>query len=149
MREGGNERMSDTFPSPFHKGEGQGGGFPSFSPSLLASKPPVSHEMPAYGVNDVERVLQMSRGTIRSLIKAGFVSPARGPRREYLFSFQDLIVLRTARALNAAKVPPRRITLSLKQLREHLPEQIPLSGLSIRAVGNRVVVQDGSHRWQA
>jgi tetratricopeptide (TPR) repeat protein len=105
--------------------------------------------MPAYGVADVERVLQMSRGTIRSLIKAGFVSPARGPRREYLFSFQDLIVLRTARALNAAKVPPRRITRSLKQLREHLPEQIPLSGLSIRAVGDRVVVQEGAKRWQA
>lgn len=105
--------------------------------------------MPAYGVSDVERVLQMSRGTIRSLIKAGFVSPARGPRREYLFSFQDLIVLRTARALNAAKVPPRRITRSLKQLREHLPEQMPLSGLSIRAVGDRVVVQEGSRRWQA
>jgi tetratricopeptide (TPR) repeat protein len=105
--------------------------------------------MPAYGVSDVERVLQMSRGTIRSLIKAGFVSPARGPRREYLFSFQDLIVLRTARALNAAKVPPRRITRSLKQLREHLPEQMPLSGLSIRAVGDRVVVQEGARRWQA
>jgi tetratricopeptide (TPR) repeat protein len=105
--------------------------------------------MPAYGVNDVERVLQMSRGAIRSLIKAGFVSPARGPRREYLFSFQDLIVLRTARALNAAKVPPRRITLSLKQLRDHLPEQVPLSGLSIRAVGDRVVVQEGNRRWQA
>jgi tetratricopeptide (TPR) repeat protein len=105
--------------------------------------------MPSYGVNDVERVLQMSRGTIRSLIKAGFVSPARGPRREYLFSFQDLIILRTARALNAAKVSPRRITRSLKQLREHLPEQIPLSGLSIRAVGDRVVVQEGSKRWQA
>jgi len=104
--------------------------------------------MPAYGVSDVERVLQMSRGTIRSLIKAGFVSPARGPRREYLFSFQDLIVLRTARALNAAKVPPRRITHSLKQLRAHLAEQIPLSGLSIRAVGDRVVVQEGAARWQ-
>ena len=104
--------------------------------------------MPAYGVSDVERVLQMSRGTIRSLIKAGFVSPARGPRREYLFSFQDLIVLRTARALNAAKVPPRRITRSLKQLREHLPDQMPLSGLSIRAVGDRVVVQEGARRWQ-
>ena len=104
--------------------------------------------MPAYGVADVERVLQMSRGTIRSFIKAGFVSPARGPRREYLFSFQDLIVLRTARALNAAQVPSRRITSSLKQLRRHLPEQIPLSGLSIRAVGDRVVVQEGSQRWQ-
>jgi tetratricopeptide (TPR) repeat protein len=105
--------------------------------------------MPAYGVSDVERVLQMSRGTIRSLIKAGFVSPARGPHREYLFSFQDLIVLRTARALNAAKVSPRRITHSLKQLRERLPAQVPLSGLTICAVGDRVVVQEGSRRWQA
>src|SRR5689334_880716 len=105
--------------------------------------------MPSYGVADVERVLQMSRGTIRSLIKAGFVSPARGPRREYLFSFQDLIVLRTARALNAAHVPPRRITRSLKQLRDRLPDQVPLSGLSIRAVGDHVVVQEGGARWQA
>ena len=105
--------------------------------------------MPAYGVADVERVLQMSRGTIRSLIRAGFVSPARGPRREYLFSFQDLIVLRTARALNAANVPSRHITRSLKQLRRHLPDQVPLSGLSIRAVGDRVVVQEGERRWQA
>src|SRR5689334_8823544 len=105
--------------------------------------------MPSYGVADVERVLQMSRGTIRSLIRAGFVSPARGPRREYLFSFQDLIVLRTARALNAANVPSRHITRSLKQLRSHLPDQVPLSGLSIRAVGDRVVVQEGKRRWQA
>lgn len=108
-----------------------------------------SSPAPAYGVADVERVLQMSRATILSLVKAGFVSPARGPRREYLFSFQDLIVLRTARALNAAKVPPRRITRSLKQLRDHLPERMPLSGLSIRAVGDRVVVQEGARRWQA
>jgi tetratricopeptide (TPR) repeat protein len=105
--------------------------------------------MPSYGVADVERVLQMSRGTIRSLIKAGFVSPARGPRREYLFTFQDLILLRTARALNAAHVPPRRITRSLKQLRQRLPAQVPLSGLSIRAVADHVVVQEGGARWQA
>lgn len=112
-------------------------------PSSTTSAP-----APAYGVADVERVLQMSRASILGLVKAGFVSPARGPRREYLFSFQDLIVLRTARALNAAKVPPRRITRSLKQLRDHLPERMPLSGLSIRAVGDRVVVQEGARRWQ-
>jgi tetratricopeptide (TPR) repeat protein len=105
--------------------------------------------MADYGVRDVERVLQISRSTILGLIKAGFVSPVRGSRGEYRFSFQDLIVLRTARALSAAKVSPRRITRSLKELRRHLPEQMPLSGLSIRAVGDRVVVQEGSRRWQA
>ena len=105
--------------------------------------------MREYGVREVERVLQISRSTILGLIKAGFVSPTRGPRREYLFSFQDLIVLRTARALTAAQVSPRRITRSLKELRRHLPSAMPLSGLSIRAVGDRVVVQEGNQRWQA
>jgi hypothetical protein len=50
-------------------------------------------------VRDVERVLQLSPAVTRSLIRAGFVNPERGPRREFRFSFQDLIVLRTARAL--------------------------------------------------
>src|SRR5262249_51054634 len=79
-------------------------------------------------------------------IKAGFVKPARGARREYLFSFQDLIVLRTARALIDAKIPAKRIHSSLESLRRELPESLPLSGLSISAVGDHVVVRDGEAR---
>jgi len=105
--------------------------------------------MHQYGVRDVERLLNLSRSTIQSLVKAGFVSPARGPRRSLLFSFQDLIVLRTAQALAAANVPARRITKSLKQLRRQLPATLPLSGLSIGAVADRVVVKEGTSRWQA
>jgi tetratricopeptide (TPR) repeat protein len=102
-----------------------------------------------YGVRDVERLLHLSRGTIRSLIAAGFVAPARGPRGAFQFSFQDLIVLRTARALVDAQVPRRRITRSLRELRRHLPDAMPLSGLSIGAVADRVVVREGGSRWQA
>jgi DNA-binding transcriptional MerR regulator len=105
--------------------------------------------MPSYSVQDVERVLHLSRSTIRGLVDAGFVNPERGARREYRFSFQDMIVMRTARALIEAKVPRKRIRHSLEDLREHLPQTIPLSGLSICAVGDRVVVRDGKHRWQA
>ncbi len=105
--------------------------------------------MHPYGVRDVEKLLHVPRSTIRSLIKAGFVSPERGPRKNWLFSFQDLIVLRTAQALAAAKVPPRRITQSLKELRRQLPDSVPLSGLSICAVADRVVVKEGGSRWQA
>jgi tetratricopeptide (TPR) repeat protein len=102
-----------------------------------------------YGVRDVEKLLRLPRSTIRGLIKAGFVSPARGPRNALLFSFQDLIVLRTARGLVEAKLSPKRITRSLKQLRRLLPDAVPLSGLRICAVGDRVVVQEGDARWQA
>ena len=77
--------------------------------------------MHPYCVRDVERLLQLSPSTIRALVARGFVRPARGPRREFRFSFQDLIVLRTARALALAKVPQRRISRSLSELRRHLP----------------------------
>ncbi|MHB8813839.1 MAG: tetratricopeptide repeat protein, partial [Steroidobacteraceae bacterium] len=35
------------------------------------------------------------------------------------------------------------------QLRERLPEAVPLSGLAICAVGDRVVVREGANHWQA
>jgi tetratricopeptide (TPR) repeat protein len=103
--------------------------------------------MQSYSVRDVERVLRLPRSTIQGLIRSGFVQPTRGPRREYRFSFRDLIVLRTARALAQAKVPPRRIRRALEDLRRNLPDTAPLSGLSIRAIGDRVVVREGkAHR---
>jgi hypothetical protein len=105
--------------------------------------------MHRYGMGVVERLLRLPRSTIRALIQAGFVAPARGPRGAWRFSFQDLVVLRTAQALAAAKVPRRRITRSVKDLRRHLPESMPLSGLSICAVADRVVVKEGGGRWQA
>jgi tetratricopeptide (TPR) repeat protein len=105
--------------------------------------------MQRYGVREVEKLLRLPRSAIRSLIEAGFVSPERGPRKAWLFSFQDLIALRTAQALVAANVPRRRITRSVRELRRHLPQSMPLSGLSICAVADRVVVREGGRHWQA
>ncbi|MGB6604856.1 MAG: tetratricopeptide repeat protein [Steroidobacteraceae bacterium] len=105
--------------------------------------------MPSYSVRDVERVLHLSAATTRGLIRAGFVSPTRGAKREYRFSFQDLIVLRTARALIQANVPRQRIRRSLESLKRELPESMPLSGLAICAVGDRVVVREGDNHRQA
>ncbi len=105
--------------------------------------------MRSYSVRDVQRVLRLSPAVTRGLIRAGFVKPGRGPRRAYRLSFQDLIVLRTARALIDARIPAKRIRRSLERLRRDLPASLPLSGLAISAVGDRVVVRDGETRWQA
>ena len=105
--------------------------------------------MQRFGVREVEKLLRLPRRTIHGLVRAGFVSPERGPRQSYRFSFQDLIVLRTAQALAAANVPAKRIARSLRELRRSLPQSMPLSGLSIGAVGDRVVVKEGASRWQA
>jgi tetratricopeptide (TPR) repeat protein len=104
--------------------------------------------MQTYGVREVEKLLGLPRSTIRALVGAGFVAPARGARNAWQFSFQDLVVLRTAQALVAANVPQRRITRSVKELRRRLPDTMPLSGLSISAVADRVVVKEGARQWQ-
>ena len=105
--------------------------------------------MGQYGVHEAAKVLGLAPATIRALVRAGFVSPARGPRNALRFSFQDLIVLRTAQALAAARIPARRVARSLKELRRRLPDSMPLSGLSISADGDKVVVREGRGRWQA
>ena len=105
--------------------------------------------MHSYGLRDVEKLLRLPRNTIRSLIAAGFVTPARGPRNALLFSFQDLIVLRAAQSLANANIPHRRILRSLRELRSRLPEEMPLSGLSIGAIADHVVVREGRNRWRA
>jgi tetratricopeptide (TPR) repeat protein len=102
--------------------------------------------MHPYRVRDIEKLLRLPRSAVQAFIKAGFVAPERGPRNSYLFSFQDLILLRTAQSLAAAKVPAKRITKSLRELRRQIPETMPLSGLAISAVGDRVVVKEGASR---
>lgn len=104
-----------------------------------------------YGVRDVERLIGLPRATLRTLIDAGFVVPERGPRNALRFSFRDLILLRTAQGLVEAKVSNRRIARSLKELRRHLPDAMPLSGVSISAVADRIAVRlkEEGGRWLA
>ncbi|MFO1222214.1 MAG: tetratricopeptide repeat protein [Burkholderiaceae bacterium] len=103
----------------------------------------------AYSLKNVRQMLGLSATTVSRLVDAGFVTPGRGPRNEYRFSFQDVVLLRTAHRLRAARIAPRRIVEALHSLREQLPEQLPLSGLRISAVGNDVAVQHGGVQWAA
>jgi tetratricopeptide (TPR) repeat protein len=105
--------------------------------------------MSSYTFRDVERLLGLSRPVVQGFVDAGFVAPSRGERNETRFSFQDLILLKTAQGLATVKVPPRRIKQALARLRSELPESVPLSGVRISAVGARVVVQQGATQWQA
>jgi tetratricopeptide (TPR) repeat protein len=65
------------------------------------------------------------------------------------FSFQDILLLKTATGLIAAAIPRRRVTRAVASLRKRLPAELPLAGLRIRAVGDRVVVQSMDDTWDA
>ena len=46
-----------------------------------------------YTLRSIEEMLGLGRSVITGLITAGFVSPSRGARTEYRFSFQDVVRL--------------------------------------------------------
>lgn len=103
--------------------------------------------MTGYTAQDVAKMLDLSVAQVRAFARAGFLEPRRGRRGEYRFSFQDLVLLRTAKELQAAQVPARRLTASLLRLKEQLPRGQPLSGVQIQARGDRVVVREGGTLW--
>src|SRR3954468_20096317 len=94
-------------------------------------------------------MLGLSRRVVAGLIEAGFVTPTRGKRNEWRFTFQDLTLLRTAHALQSQGIPQRRILRSLAQLKATLPKELPLAGLRITAIGPDVAVRDRTGQWQA
>lgn len=108
---------------------------------------PAAPDDAPYTLRQIEDLLGLGRGAVTALIAAGFVTPVRGPRNAYRFTFRDVVLLRTAHALRSARVPPRRLLRSLKALRARLPATVPLSGLRIRAVGNEVVVREAGADW--
>ena len=103
--------------------------------------------MKGYAAKDVARLLGLSPSQVRAFARSGFLQPDRGTRGEFRFSFPDLVLLRAAKGLAAAKVPQRRIERALRQLRQQLPAGRPLSAVRITADGDRVVVHDGATAW--
>lgn len=97
----------------------------------------------------LQDMLGLSRSAVSRLIAHGFVTPSRGPRNEYRFSFRDVVLLRTAHRLQQAAIPTRRIVRALQRLRASLPAELPLSGLRITAVGNSIAVHERGSRWEA
>lgn len=92
-------------------------------------------------------MLGLSPAQIRAYASKGFLDPERGPRGELLFGFHDLIILRTAGELSAARIPQRKVRRVLERLREQLPAGRSLTGVRISADGERVVVRDGEAMW--
>src|SRR5882757_182555 len=81
---------------------------------------PLGDEMHAYDTNDLKRLFGLSAAAVRTLARAGHLNPVRRAGRLH-YSFQDLIVLRTASALRAANIPAQRINKTLEKLRAALP----------------------------
>lgn len=103
--------------------------------------------MKGYTTREVAEVLGLPTSRILAWTRSGLLMPERGPKGAYLYSFQDIVLLRTARELLDEDVPARRVKSALEALREQLPVGRPLSAVHISAAGDRVLVRDESSVW--
>jgi tetratricopeptide (TPR) repeat protein len=100
-----------------------------------------------YSAADLRRILRVDGSQLRACLRAALLPL---PRQESFcaYSFQNLVVLRTAKGLTEAGVSVARIRKVLECLERQLGEETSISSLKIYASGKRVVVWDGASRWQ-
>jgi tetratricopeptide (TPR) repeat protein len=103
--------------------------------------------MTVYTTREVARLLDLPSSKIRSFARAGLTAVMRGPRGNYRFSFQDVILLRTAKELSQASIHPRKIYRTLRTLKAQLPAGASLSALRIVVERDDVLVQDQNAVW--
>jgi tetratricopeptide (TPR) repeat protein len=103
--------------------------------------------MQEYSLADLKRLFGLPPALIRKLSQAGFITPppARGKTS---YSFQDLLVLRVAGALKAAKISTPKIVAALEQIRETLPSG-RLPAIALAASGKEVAVREGARERES
>jgi tetratricopeptide (TPR) repeat protein len=104
--------------------------------------------MKAYSTREVADLLGISATRVRALVRSGVVIPQRDAAGHAEFSFQDLVLLRTAKGLDDANVSPRRVTKALQALARQLPTDKPLSAVRVQIDGSRVIVRDNLGTWE-
>lgn len=104
--------------------------------------------MKGYTTREVAEVLGLPASRIQGWTRSGLLTPERDTRGAYRFSFQDIVLLRTARELLDQSVPSRRVREALEALRTQLPVGRPLSAVQVSAVGDRIIVHDDDTAWE-
>lgn len=89
-----------------------------------------------YNARELMRLSGLSSAAIRGLVRAGFIQPSRG-RSGRRYTFQDLVLLRSVKALRAARIPTPAIYNALRTLRASLPADAPISATALSLLGGR------------
>lgn len=101
-----------------------------------------------FSVRQVSDMLDLSAAQIRALVADGALEPTIGERGKFLFSFQDLVLLRSVSELVRSGVAPHRVRSALGMLREQLPDDALLTEVSMDAGGRSVVVRVDTTAWE-
>jgi tetratricopeptide (TPR) repeat protein len=103
--------------------------------------------MKAYTTREIADLLGMAPERIRSLARTAFVNPQRDARGRLQFSFQDIVLLRTAQSLLSAEKSPRRVWRAMRTLGKQQHDGRPLSAVRMRIEGAELLVSAGNTTW--
>jgi tetratricopeptide (TPR) repeat protein len=104
--------------------------------------------MSGHSTKEVAELIGFNTDQVRHYVRRKLVQPARGERGEYRFSFQDVVLLKTAKGLMEASVSTRKAYRALVKLKKELEQVKSLSSVRIYADGTNVVVRDDTHVWE-
>jgi tetratricopeptide (TPR) repeat protein len=108
------------------------------SEAAPATKEPITD---LFTRSEIARLLRLTPARLRTLDRAGIVSPSGRRRGRRAYTFADVIQLRTAQGLLERNVRLRDVTRAVTALRRSLPSvQRPLAELRIVSDGHTVVV---------
>jgi tetratricopeptide (TPR) repeat protein len=99
-----------------------------------------------YSFRDVASMVGLPPAEIDRCVRDG-VLDAVGEGEQARFSFQDLVLLRKAAGLIAARVPPRMVRRTLVALRRQLPPGRPLSSVQLVPLNGQLWARDGALTW--
>jgi tetratricopeptide (TPR) repeat protein len=95
-----------------------------------------------FSLSEIARLLDIPTTRLRTLDRAGVVSPSGRRRGRRAYTFSDLIALRAAKALLEQRVRLRDVTRAIQALKRSLPKVTrPLQELRIVSDGQRVIVR--------
>jgi tetratricopeptide (TPR) repeat protein len=107
---------------------------------------------PVYTSRDVAQIVGISESRVRYWAQTGVVGPSERANGRTVYTFQDLVGVKTAKELLDKGLTLQRARKNLDALRAQWPAarsgERPLSSLRIRSDGERLVVSDGSATFE-
>jgi tetratricopeptide (TPR) repeat protein len=98
-----------------------------------------------YTARDVAQIVGITESRVRYWAQTGVVGPSQRENGRTVYTFQDLVGVKTAKELLDHGVTLQRARKNLEALRAQLPGlDRPLARLRVRSDGERLVVSDGA-----
>ena len=103
--------------------------------------------MSRYSTRKAAELVGMAPHQIRRCVRRKLLAPDRGPRGAFRFGFQDLVTLRTIKALQDANISARQVFETLDRLSQDAEQSAPASALRFVPAAGRVLIRAQAQIW--